>query len=68
MKAQLNTILNKEMDRKDFLRHVGVAVMMFAGGGAIMQAIGSLQTGGRTPAPASRPASYGYGSTPYGGR
>lgn len=64
MKTQLNTIFNKEMDRKDFLRHVGIAMMMLVGGGAIMQALGSLHSG-RT---SSQSKSYGYGSSPYGGR
>jgi hypothetical protein len=67
MFSPLSNLLQKEMDRKEFLKHVGVAMLMVAGGGLLVQ---SLQNTGKLklsesagPAP-----TYGYGASLYGGR
>lgn len=61
-KQELNTLLNKKMDRKDFLKVVGVGVVAATGLGAIVRTL--------APAPASKSVSsspQGYGSSAYGG-
>lgn len=64
MKDQLATLLSKEMDRKEFIRFVGVGAMLLVGGGAIMTALSHLSG---TKSSAQR-TGYGYGSSAYGGR
>ena len=59
MKKHLSTLLNKPMNRKDFLQHIGVGVAMMMGGGMVVQAIDRS----RKP----KNASLGYGSSAYGG-
>lgn len=63
IKAHINQLLQKEMDRKDFLRHVGIAVTIIVGLPALMKALSQLQNGSVTK-PTS---SFGYGSSSYGG-
>lgn len=60
MKKSITTLLEKPMDRKDFLRHAGVGAVMMMGGGLVVQA---LTNGGQR----KRVAAAGYGSTTYGG-
>lgn len=62
IKAQLGQLLEKEMDRKNFLRHVGVAAAVIVGIPAILGALGRLQSGSQAPA-----RQVGYGSSAYGG-
>lgn len=61
IKQQLNTLLEKEMDRKDFLKHIGVASIALIGLPTIIKSISSV---GTTPQPSK---SQGYGSSAYGG-
>lgn len=58
MKAQFNELLNKEMTRKEFLQHVGGAVLVMLGISGLIKAL----LGTQKPS-----ASYGYGSSAYGG-
>lgn len=44
IKEQINAILNKKMDRKDFLKHVAVGVVAVMGFGAILRAISARQS------------------------
>lgn len=62
IKAQVGQLLQKEMDRKDFLRHVGIAVAVVAGVPAFIAALNRLQSGSATSA-----QRVGYGSSSYGG-
>lgn len=62
IKAQVGQLLEKEMDRKDFLRHIGVAVAVIAGVPTLLSAINRLQTG-----PIGDVRHVGYGSSAYGG-
>lgn len=63
LKTDMNAILSKKMDRKDFLKHVAIGVVALTG-------IGTLA---RTLAP-SRPKEsvsavpQGYGASAYGGK
>ena len=61
MKDQLASLLSKEMDRKEFIRVIGVGAMLLVGGGAIMTALGHLS--GAKPGVKGA----GYGSSAYGG-
>lgn len=61
IKQQLNDILQKEMDRKDFLRHVGIATVAVVGIPAIIKALNQI---GDRP---TLPKNLGYGSSVYGG-
>lgn len=63
MKTQLAEILNQEMDRKSFLRYVGIASVLLLGGGAIINALGAMK-----PKVTSRQSSLGYGGSVYGGQ
>ena len=61
LNEQFKNILEQKMDRKDFLKHVGVGLVGLTGVGALMRAFGgngSSTTGHR---------GYGYGGSTYGG-
>ena len=60
-KQNIAKLLDKEMDRKDFLKHVGIAAVAMTGAGAILKTL-SQQPTSRTANQA-----YGYGGSVYGG-
>jgi len=62
IKAQVNQLLSKEMDRKDFLKHVGIAAVAVAGVPAVLKALGHMGGGS-----SSAQQSMGYGASTYGG-
>lgn len=64
MKDQLASLISKEMDRKEFIRVIGVGALLLVGGGAIMTALSHL-TGAK---PGMQQVGDGYGSSAYGGR
>ena len=69
MKAQLATLLSKEMDRKDFLKHLAAAGFMVAGGGMLLQSVGGLNKHAEgKQASESKVGAVGYGASVYGGR
>lgn len=57
-------LLEKEMDRKDFLKHVGVAMVALTGISGIFKTLLSQPTSYTS----SQKASAGYGSYAYGGQ
>lgn len=57
-------LLDKEMDRKDFLKHVGVAMIALTGVSAIFKSLVQQPTHQAF----TRQASAGYGSYAYGGQ
>lgn len=61
IKDQMNQLLQKEMDRKDFLKHVGIAAATIAGVPALFKALSQFQA-------SPRRTHVGYGSSAYGGR
>lgn len=63
--AVLNQLLQKEMDRKDFLKHTAAIALFVAGGGIIAQSLTKGIGLGRQGAPIK--TSYGYGASAYGG-
>ncbi len=54
-------VLEQEMDRKDFLKYVGVGAMLLLGGNMIIGALTGLNKA------QTRKKSAGYGSSTYGG-
>lgn len=63
MKLPKLAVLEQEMDRKDFLKYVGVSAMLLLGGNMI---IGAL-TGLNKASSKSAKKSVGYGNSSYGG-
>lgn len=63
---QITHLLNKQMDRRDFLRHLAVGALMVVGGGVIAKSLGlpeKLGFGQEQPSTMT----FGYGSSAYGG-
>jgi hypothetical protein len=60
----IQTILNKRMDRKEFIQHLGVGSLFLLGGGMFYQAIMNSQQQGKV----SRATTKGYGASAYGGQ
>ena len=61
--AALNELLNKPMDRKQFLQHTAAIALFVAGGGAIAQSLVKGFKLGQSP----QPIANGYGMSNYGG-
>ncbi len=59
IKAQVNAILNKKMDRQDFIKHVAVGVVALTGAGTALRLLNQK--------PAAGQSSVGYGGSAYGG-
>lgn len=64
LKENLNELLAKEMDRKDFLKHVGVAVVAVTGVAGVLNVLTGQRFGGLGRSTTSN----GYGSMSYGGK
>ena len=65
IKQEFTTLLAKKMDRKDFLKYVGIAIVATSGLGAAIKALGnSADTSSQTHKPAS--SSTDYGNSTYG--
>jgi hypothetical protein len=61
MKDEVNSLLQKPMNRLDFLKHVGVGIAAVTGAAMVVKTMNSL--GGST-----KQQSVGYGSAVYGGK
>lgn len=67
MNKQIDSLLNKKMDRKDFLKHVGLGALLVTGAGALLKATGLVD--GQAKQASSKPkADVSYGAMAYGGR
>ena len=65
---QIDQLLNKEMDRKDFLKHVGLAAIAITGATTILRILvnqPSAVSGTKKLADSSSKS--GYGASSYGG-
>ena len=62
MKDQLDTLLHKDMDRKNFLKHVGLGFAALTGLAGLLKSLNNLDSN-----QAQTVASYGYGGGAYGG-
>lgn len=70
VKDQFQTLLQKEMDRKDFLKHVGIGVALMTGAATILKTLNGFGTGSSASDAATVGAaanSFGYGADAYGG-
>lgn len=68
VKQNTTKILEKEMDRKEFLKHVGIATLLVTGISGLVS--GLMKIGNSTSTSSnshSNTARNGYGMTPYGG-
>ena len=71
MKDQFNSLLNKKMDRKDFLKYFAAAGLMAFGGNAIVQSImgaNKLVSKNEKKLQNSKTFAQGYGGSAYGGK
>jgi hypothetical protein len=64
MKDELNSLLQKPMNRLDFIKHVGIGIAAITGAAAVVKTMNSL--GGNTST--KKKQSLGYGSAVYGGK
>ncbi len=62
-KQKVSELLEKEMDRKDFLKTVGVAAIALTGATAVLRTL----TGSTTTPALTQKKALGYGSSIYGG-
>jgi hypothetical protein len=60
IREQIDALLAKEMDRKEFLQHVGAGLMIVLGISGVLKALTQQQ-------PHARKQGMGYGSSAYGG-
>lgn len=58
MKNDLNVLLEKEMDRREFLKHVGIGLIALTGASALLKALNGASAPRRTS---------GFGAGAYGG-
>lgn len=65
MKTQLNAVLEKPMDRREFLGYIGATFLALIGVSGIVKAL--LNHAGQTGALGHQMQDQGYGSTAYGG-
>ena len=70
IKDQVAVLLNKKMDRKDFLKYAAAAGFMAVGAGAIVNSIAGLDKSASSKKKLGQAANagLGYGSSAYGGR
>ena len=62
MQKQVNTILQKRMDRKDFLKHVGMGMAVLTGFAGVVKWFTQTPAGSTTAG-----GGMSYGSSAYGG-
>ncbi len=67
MLPPIKQLLEKPMDRKEFLQHIGVGILMMAGVGVLLQTV-QRQLTSQQNVSRSVGGGYGYGSNVYGGR
>jgi hypothetical protein len=66
LKIDTSALLQKEMDRKDFVKNVGIGILALSGVTAALKAVSLAPTAGKKVLGGSN-NSYGYGSSAYGG-
>jgi hypothetical protein len=59
IREQIDALLQKEMDRKEFLQHVGAGILIIFGVSGVLKAL--------TQQPTRKQQGMGYGSSAYGG-
>lgn len=61
MKQEVNKLLQKQMDRKAFLKHIGIGFIAITGFATLLKTLNGL-SGGHNPVQGT-----GYGTSAYGG-
>lgn len=59
LKTQINTILNKKMDRQDFIKHVAIGMVALSGAGTALKLLAPKQK--------QQAMDSSYGGSAYGG-
>lgn len=67
LKTSIAQLLEKEMDRTDFLKHVGIGLVALTGATALVKTLSAHPTAANKFLTSSSNQSQGYGSTSYGG-
>ena len=71
MKNEFASLLQKEMDRKDFLKHVGIGFAVITGAATLIKTLnnfgGSNSLSGNTSSTTTGAGMFGYGADAYGG-
>jgi hypothetical protein len=62
MNTQINDLLQKRMDRKDFLKHIAIGIAVMTGGATLVKTLANQQTSSD-----KKIAEGGYGASAYGG-
>jgi hypothetical protein len=70
MQKRFDDILQKRMDRKDFLKHVGIGVAVMTGAAGLIKMLNPQAEAGTQQANSGSESrqSLGYGASTYGGR
>ncbi|HET8690133.1 MAG TPA: twin-arginine translocation signal domain-containing protein [Candidatus Saccharimonadales bacterium] len=63
LKNELHNLFNKPMDRRGFLKHVGVGVVAVTGAAALVKSLNEVAGSG-----AGTARQVGYGASAYGGQ
>ena len=63
MKDEVNSLLQKTMNRLDFLKHVGAGIAAITGAAVVLKTMNSMGNSSSS----SNKQSLGYGSSSYGG-
>lgn len=65
--TSITNLMNKPMNRKEFLKHIGVASILVAGGGFVAKSL-NIFSDQKTSNRVAGGYGFGYGSNVYGGR
>lgn len=61
LQNSISQLMQKDMDRKDFIKHVGIGFVALTGVAAAVKTIGQLGN------PSGQQSNLGYGASAYGG-
>lgn len=68
LKQAFDQLLESEMDRKDFLKSMGIAAVALTGAAVVLRSLTpAISTKKVTNSATAQKISMGYGSSPYGG-
>lgn len=68
MKEDFASLLQKEMDRKDFLKHVGIGFAVITGAATMLKTLNGFSTSSQSKVSSSSAGyGHGYGASSYGG-
>lgn len=68
MKRQINDLLAKKMDRREFIKHVGVGTLVLFGFGSALKLLNGQAQQKNSNASGAKEQSMAYGASAYGGR